>query len=84
MIKLGLLWYSVYNLGVSTEKMGMGQHRDEANVSVSYRQHYHVTYRSQLASYLFEIGKLVLSLGEERPGMENSNDKMSATKAKLF
>ena len=37
----------------------------------------------QLASCLFEIGKLVLPLGEDSPGMKNSSEKMSATKAKL-
>ena len=31
-----------------------------------------------------EIGKLVLPLGEDSPGIESSSDKMSATKAKLF
>ena len=50
----------------------------------SYRKYYHVTYPSQLDSCLFEIGKLVLPLGEDSPGMENSSGKMSAAKAKLF
>ena len=87
MIKLGLLWYDVYNLSVSmlhTEMMGMCLHGDEANVSVSSRKHYHITYPSQLASCLsVEIGKLVLPLGKDSPGVENSH-KMSAAKAKLF
>ena len=43
-----------------------------------------LSYPSQLLSCLFVIGKLVLPLGEDSPGMENSSDKMSATKAKLF
>ena len=51
---------------------------------LAYRKHYYVTYPSQLLSCLFVIGKLVLPIGEDSLGMENSNDKISATKAKLF